>query len=287
MFSAGHSRPTTRMFIITVALLAAAVGATQRGSQAGATTGCGSDELTVTVRVSDVVPGFWWQHALYNATGSSRSRGGPLLDHLAVPLPTPLAPGLYDVTVVTMDDHTGGLFPDRAPHEELVIALESPPTLGAYTLPTQDLPDDLDRIVSSVGTLPVHRDTATVYAVHRSIPEPRTGTPFPFANSIVPEEITFRCLSVLPTTTTTVPSTTTTTTLPSSTTTTVPATPTTVPPGPTTTAPSSTTVPPTLLPATDGADVSDQVLKTGKDVEGNVPSAPAAVETNFVPAYNG
>jgi hypothetical protein len=273
------------MIVATVALLAAAVGATQRGSQAGATTGCGSDELTVTVRVSDVVPGFWWQHALYNATGSSTTRGGPLLDHLAVPLPTPLAPGIYDVTVVTMDDHTGGLFPDRAPFEQVVIALESPPTLGASTLPTQDLPDDLDRIVSSVGTFPVHRETDTVYAVHRSIPEPRAGSRFAFGNSIVPEEITFRCLSVLPTTTTTVPSTT--TTLPSSTTTTVPVTPTTVPANPTTTAPSTTTVPPTLLPATDGADVSDQVLKTGKDVEGNVPSAPAAVETNFVPTYNG
>ncbi len=286
MFSAGHSNTTTRMIVVTVALLAAVV-ATQRGSQADATTGCGSDELAVTVRVSDVVPGFWWQHALYNATGSSTTRGGPLLDHLAVPLPAPLAPGIYDVTVVTMDDHTGGLFPDRAPFEQVVIALESPPTLGAFTLPTQDLPDDLDRIVSSVGTLPVHRETDTVYAVHRSIPEPRAGSRFAFANSIVPEEITFRCLSVLPTTTTTVPSTTTTTTLPSSATTTVPVTPTTVPANPTTTAPSGTTVPPTLLPATDGADVSDQVLKTGKDVEGNVPSAPAAVETNFVPTYNG
>ncbi len=279
MFSARRSHATTRLFVITVVLLAAAVGTTQRGSQADAATGCGSDELTVTVRVADVVPGFWWRHALYNVTAYSKTRGGPLLDHLAVPLPTPLAAGRYDVTVVTMDDHSPGLFPDRAPHEQLVIALEPPPTLGAYTDPTQDLPDDQNRIESAVGTLDLDHDTGTVWAIHRSIPEPATTSNFAFANSIVPEEITFRCLPPVTSTTTTstVPSTT--TTVPSSTTTsTVPAT--------TTTAPTST-VPPTLLPATDGAGVIDQVLKTGKDVEGNVPSAPAAVETNLVPAYNG
>ncbi len=288
VFSARRPSTTTRMFIVTVVLLAAAVGATQRGSRAGATTGCGSDAPTVTVRVTDVVPGYWWQHALYNATVYSKTRGGPLLDHLAVPLPTPLAAGRYDVTVVTMDDHSPGLFPDRAPYEQLVIALEPPPTLGVYTNPTQDLPDDRNHIESAVGTLEVGHDTETVWAVHRSIPEPSVGSGYAFANSIVPEAITFRCLPAIPSTTTTstVPSTTTTTVPPSTTTSTVPVPSTTAPIGPTTTAPTST-VPPTLLPATDGADVSDQVLRTGKDVEGNVPSAPAAVETNFVPTYNG
>ena len=273
MFSARRPSTTTRMFIVSVALLAAAVVATQRGSQAGATTGCGSEAPTVTVRVSDVVPGYWWQHALYNVTAYSKTRGGPLLDHLAVPLPTTLAAGRYDVTVMTMDDHRPGLFPDRAPYEQLVIALEPPPVLGAYTNPTQDLPDDLNHIESAVGTLDVDHDTETVYAVHRSIPEPSAGSGYAFANSIVPEAITFRCLAVTrsTTTTSTVP-------VPSTTASTVPV--------PSTTAPSGT-VPPTLLPATDGADVADQVPKTGKAVGGNVPSAPAAVETNFVPTYNG
>ena len=200
-----------------------------------------------------------------------------------MPLPAPLGAGRYDVTVVTMDDHTRALFPDRAAHEQVVIALEPPPTLGAHTLPTQDLPDDLDRIESSVGTLAVDRDTGTVFAVHRSIPEPWTGSGFAFANSIVPEEITFRCLSVPPTTTT-LPATTTST---STSTTSVPASSTTVPPLPSTTVPSSTTVPPTFLPSADPPDVIDQILRTGGDLEGNVPSAPAAVETNFVPTYNG
>lgn len=283
MFRAGLPNATTRLCIATLVLLAAAVGATQRGSQADATTGCGSDELTVTVRIRDVVPGFWWQHTLYNVTGSSKTRGGPLVDHLAVPLPVPLAAGLYDVTVVTMDDHSGALIPDRAVSEQLVVALEGPPTLGAYTLPTQDLPDGLDRIESPVGTLTVDRDTDTVYAIHRSIPDPRAGSNRAFGNSIVPEEITFRCLAVV-SPTTLVPSTTVPTT-----TTTVPVIPTTttVPVAPTTTTPPSTTVPPTLLPATDGADVIAQVVQTGENVEADVPSAPAAVESQFVPTYNG
>ena len=44
MFSAGHPSTTTRLLVATAVLLAAAVGATQRGSVADATTGCGSDE---------------------------------------------------------------------------------------------------------------------------------------------------------------------------------------------------------------------------------------------------
>lgn len=176
-----------------------------------------------------------------------------------------------------MDDHSRALIPDRAVNEQLVVALEGPPTLGAYTLPTQDLPDALDRIESSVGTLAVEHDTETVYAIHRSIPEPRSGSNRAFGNSIVPEEITFRCLTVV-SPTTTVPS----TTVP--TTTTVPVISTSVP---ATSTPPSTTVPPTLLPATDGAEVIARAVQTGEDVEANVPSAPAAVESHFVPTYNG
>ena len=114
MLSAGHPSTTTRMLVAAALLPVAAVGATQRGSVADAATGCGSDDLTVTVRITDAVPGFWWQHALYNVTPSSTTRGGPLLDHLVVPLPAPLGAGVYDVTAVTMDDHSFSLIPDTA-----------------------------------------------------------------------------------------------------------------------------------------------------------------------------
>jgi hypothetical protein len=66
----------------------------------------------------------------------------------------------------------------------------------------------------------------------------------------------------------------------------VPPTTTTTVPVTTTTAAPSTTVPP-ALPATDGSEVEDQVLQNRRSVDGDVPSAPAAVEMNLVPAYTG
>jgi len=247
-------------------LLAAAVGATQRGSVADATTGCGSDDFSVTVRITDAVPGFWWQHALYNVTPSSTTRGGPLLDHLVVPLPTPLGAGVYDVTAVTMDDHSFSFIPDTDVHEQVVVSLDPPPTVGVHTLPTEDLPDRVERIESSIGPLSIDHVVDTVYLLHRSLTEPETATDRGFGNSIVPEELTFTCQPVVSPATTTTPETTTT----------VP--PTTAPP---------TTASPTPLPATDGAEVEDQTLRSRTPVAAGVPSAPAAAETNLVPAYTG
>ena len=266
MFRAGHPSTTTRLVVTTALLLAAAVGATQRGSVADTTTGCGSDAPVVSVRLTDAVGGFWWQHALYNVSDASVTGGGGLLDHLEVPLPTSLAAGEYDITVTTMDDHSFGLLPDLARHEQVVVSLEPPPTIGLRTAPSQDLPDFVERIESPVGALTFDHVVDTVYVLHRSIVEPATSNGQPFGNSIVPEEITFTCRPAVPTTTTT-------------TTTSVPATTTTVVP--------STTVPPGPLPATDGSEVENQLLRGSTPVVADVPSAPAAVETQFVPTYTG
>ena len=258
------------MLVAAALLPVAAVGATQRGSVADAATGCGSDDLTVTVRITDAVPGFWWQHALYNVTPSSTTRGGPLLDHLVVPLPTPLGAGVYDVTAVTMDDHSFSLIPDTDVHEQVVVFLDPPLTVGVHTLPTEDLPDRVERIESSIGPLSIDDVVDTVYVLHRSITEPETATDRAFDNSIVPEELTFTCQPVVSPTTLVA-------------TTTTPETTTTVPP---TTAP-HTTPSPAPLPATDGSEVEDQTLRNRTPVAAGVPSASAAAETNLVPAYTG
>lgn len=195
--------------------------------------GCGVGDGSHTVNFLAQTGGFWFQNGLFNLSPDSTTNGGPRLDQLTVPLGGTLAPGVYDVFGISVDDHLQNpLDPnDTAPYEQFAFAFDYGSDDQVVSDPIVDLPDDAqwqsdgtftdpvpvelipgpgspfpprepvtpDAVAASrpgapMGQIVVGAAATDVTAVHRTVLEPElVPEPRAFGNSIVPWEAAFVC----------------------------------------------------------------------------------------------
>ena len=88
--------------------------------------------------------GFWFQNGIYNLSPDSTTNGGPRLDQLTVPLGGTLAPGVYDVYGISVDDHLQNpwIRTTLPPYEQFAVAFGYGSADQVVSEPIADLPDD-------------------------------------------------------------------------------------------------------------------------------------------------